>query len=434
MDHIPAEASFCAELLDALDLGVILSDAQGRVRLANRRATELLDFAPGALVGQSLQDFVGFFLREDRSPLPVEELASMRVLRSGQPVSSVTVSLARDPETSRRWLTVNARPIHKNGALDGVLATFFDVTAFRQTLDSLRQSEANVKNILAHTPLGVCVTDAEGLFEQVNEAYCRLYGYAREELIGRHFTMVVPEEHRKFLSDLHDDFIANGTEIRGEWQVLDKLGRRKTIIADAARISQDGAFKKVTFVMDISEKKRQEQELQEKNRQLEDQARTDSLTGMHNRAYAFERLEDLARQHRRYGAPFCVSIVDVDHFKTVNDTHGHAVGDQVLRALARAIKEHSRDTDVVARFGGEEFLLLLPHTELAGAVRALENIRRAVADLSMTSKGISRTISAGVAQYEGGETTALLEAADQALYRAKDAGRDRVEADVRRPG
>ena len=118
----------------------------------------------------------------------------------------------------------------------------------------------NLLKIIHATPLALCITNEQGIFEYVNPAYCMLYGYAPTELRGQHFTMIVPAEARAQLSDLHARFLQEGSEIRGEWTVLDREGLPRTILADATRITgADGKPRKVTFVMDISKRKQAEQ-------------------------------------------------------------------------------------------------------------------------------------------------------------------------------
>lgn len=146
----------------------------------------------------------------------------------------------------------------------------------------LQNTRVSMQNIMDHTPLGICVTDRNGYFESVNNAYLNLYGYDKSELLGRHFTIMVPDDQKKRLSEMHDQFIVHGAEIRGEWKVVDKKGRPKSILADAAFIySEEGEPKKVTFVMDISREKEFQRELEEKNQELEElNAAKDRFLGM----------------------------------------------------------------------------------------------------------------------------------------------------------
>ena len=170
-------------------------------------------------------------------------------------------------------------------------------------------------------------------------------------------------------------------------------------------------------------------ELVEKNRELEVLSVTDRLTGLSNRRKLDEVLEEELIRCRRYGVEFAVIMMDIDHFKHVNDSHGHAVGDGVLQAMAQILREGTRDADALARFGGEEFVIVCRHATLDGAVDTAERIRAAIAAHDFPGVG-HVTASFGAAACCNNDTSdSLLERADSALYRAKAAGRNRVEAD-----
>jgi len=170
------------------------------------------------------------------------------------------------------------------------------------------------------------------------------------------------------------------------------------------------------------------------HQQLTAAARTDPKTGLLNAA-AWQREADAeVARALRSDTPLGLLLVDVDYFKRVNDNHGHLVGDEVLRALATALRHQVRESDVVGRFGGEEFTVLLPRTDTAGACRIAERLRRSASGLSVaadpkTHASIHVTVSIGVAVLgqHGNDLFELLAAADLALYRAKDAGRDQVQ-------
>ncbi len=161
------------------------------------------------------------------------------------------------------------------------------------------------------------------------------------------------------------------------------------------------------------------------------QATTDGLTGLLNRRTLDEKLAEAVARARRMRTPLCTVLVDVDHFKSVNDTYGHGTGDDVLRGISRALAETVRTSDVVARYGGEELCAVLEGTDAAGAHRLAERMRLAVKGLRFdTEKGpVSVTASFGVGVFAGGDDArALLEKADAGLYKAKQSGRDRVVA------
>jgi two-component system, cell cycle response regulator len=174
------------------------------------------------------------------------------------------------------------------------------------------------------------------------------------------------------------------------------------------------------------------QELSEKNAQLEQLSTTDALTGLRNRRFAESFLSREFERSRRHGDSMAVVLVDIDHFKNVNDVHGHAIGDTALRHIAEKLAKHVRKTDVCARWGGEEFLIVLVEASAEGACAFLERQRGAVeaSPLPLTDGcRLSLTVSVGIAMYAPTDARFedLIAAADSALYRAKRAGRNRVE-------
>ena len=162
-------------------------------------------------------------------------------------------------------------------------------------------------------------------------------------------------------------------------------------------------------------------------------ATVDSLTGLFLRDYFFRRLEEEYSRAARYGGAFAVLMLDLDAFKTINDRHGHLAGDRYLRALGQTIRTRLRAADLACRYGGDEFCLLLPETDLAGAQPIAERLRAAIGALVADVGGgtVRSTVSIGLAAYpdhDTGDLKALLLRADQALYQAKRSGRDRVVA------
>ncbi|MDX1610568.1 MAG: GGDEF domain-containing protein, partial [Halofilum sp. (in: g-proteobacteria)] len=167
--------------------------------------------------------------------------------------------------------------------------------------------------------------------------------------------------------------------------------------------------------------------LNEANRELERQASRDALTGLWNRSRFETALDDEFDRVARYGTPCTLIMLDIDRFKQVNDNYGHDVGDRVLMQLGELLRAEIRNPDCVARWGGEEFMVLLPETNLAAGAWAAERLRRRVAEHSFDGPG-RITVSLGVAEYAGGEERLqLLKRLDDALYRAKQDGRDRVD-------
>jgi diguanylate cyclase (GGDEF)-like protein len=172
----------------------------------------------------------------------------------------------------------------------------------------------------------------------------------------------------------------------------------------------------------------QRQALRETLTQVEQLATRDALTGLLNRRHMQQLVEQECLRHARSGTPLTVVLIDLDHFKRVNDTHGHAVGDEVLVSAARVLVEQLRGTDLIGRWGGEEFLLLLPDTPAVCAVSVIDRVRAALRQQAVSTAvpPLRVTFSAGVTQHAGGMAPrVVLERADRALYAAKAAGRDR---------
>ena len=168
----------------------------------------------------------------------------------------------------------------------------------------------------------------------------------------------------------------------------------------------------------------------DRSHQLEQLAFTDPLTGVDNRRSTLRRLAATISGARRHGRPLAVVMIDIDHFKAVNDEHGHDTGDAVLVTVAARLAERLRREDAVGRLGGEEFLVLLPDTDQCAAATVAESLRRAGADEPVNIRGqeIAITISVGWAIWRDESAEALVRRADEALYLAKAAGRNAVQA------
>jgi two-component system cell cycle response regulator len=184
------------------------------------------------------------------------------------------------------------------------------------------------------------------------------------------------------------------------------------------------------------EKKRLRDENKRLLHELECQSRTDALTGVPNRRSFDQALVQETARARRYGSALGVVVLDIDHFKKINDTHGHHGGDEVLRAFAKTVAGELREGDVLFRYGGEEFVALLPYADQAGAVKAAERLVKAVgaSPVRVGSAMVNVTTSAGVAALAGSDADGLsmVARADNALYEAKRNGRNRVYASASR--
>lgn len=194
--------------------------------------------------------------------------------------------------------------------------------------------------------------------------------------------------------------------------------------------SDDVAERLQGLVKRVAEMEQEAQQFREHIEEQRQKSLLDPLTGLPNRAAWSERLDLEVARRQRYGGQLLLAVLDVDHFKRINDGYGHLAGDRVLKIIAGELSKRLRKTDFIARFGGEEFVLLIPATPLEGGVQLLETLRAAIEACPFHFKGepVTITFSAGIAEFRNGEATEVtFERADQALYRAKGAGRNRVE-------
>ena len=259
---------------------------------------------------------------------------------------------------------------------------------------------------------------------------------------------IIPED-RGWVKKLRAGSLITRKDFKAEFQVLWSDGSIHWISSiGRPYIGETGKVERVDFVLlDIAEKKKFEHQIAEINLSIDKKIKTktegleaanaaltqlsqlDVLTGLANRRYLDEKLREQYALMKRYNNIYSVLILDIDHFKNVNDTYGHAIGDEVLQLLAQTIKENLRENDFIGRFGGEEFLVTLPSTNITQATQVGEKLRAAIEASPHPKAGVF-TVSVGVAAAsptQKDEKAVVIEA-DQQLYVAKNAGRNRVSA------
>lgn len=284
-------------------------------------------------------------------------------------------------------------------------------------------------NIVAHAEDGIVVIDRDSVILLFNEGAEKIFGYKSSEVLGVHLNSLIPERYH-LQHDLHvEEFDRGHSSSRSMGDRMRQVvGLRKNgeEFLTSTTIMKVGTRDKPAFaaiVRDISENKKTEEELLRL-------AATDPLTGAFNRREFTSLAERDALRAQRYNRPLAILIFDLDHFKRLNDTYGHAAGDKALQRFTTLCCNALRTVDIFGRWGGEEFVALLPETDADGAAVIAERLRKIVADNSFEFGGhkISFTVSIGVAQYRDTETSieGPLARADQAIYDAKKAGRNRI--------
>lgn len=291
----------------------------------------------------------------------------------------------------------------------------------------LEEQHGRLDSLIETAADAIVLIDRNGIMERCNSAVTHLFGYSKEELDGNNVNMLMnPTDARR-----HDDYLLNymrtgegriigiGREVTGRH----KDGRPLPLYLSIGEFEVNGEPHFTGILHDMSRRLALEEELRH-------QANTDALTGVFNRRYFIEQLEREMTRAARYQAPLSLMVIDLDHFKQINDRHGHSAGDQALNRAVSLLAEQLRSADVLARFGGDEFVVLLPETELETAHGVGQRLCDRAADTEVIEGGSERlSFSIGVAQFSGEEDLSeLLRRVDDALYRAKDRGRGRVES------
>jgi diguanylate cyclase (GGDEF)-like protein/PAS domain S-box-containing protein len=288
-------------------------------------------------------------------------------------------------------------------------------------------SVAAFKSAVDCAAVSIMITDVDARIVYVNDAFLRQTGYAREELLGRDAGVMKSGRTRREVYQELWKTIRSGRSWRGELVNRRRGGTEYwEQLAIAPLRDPNGAISHFVAVReDITERRKREDALH----QL---AHIDVLTGVGNRRYLMERAENELRRAERFGLALSLLILDIDRFKQINDCHGHSCGDQAIRLVAQCCVEHVRDIDFVGRFGGEEFVAVMPGTALNGAREVAERLRKAVSALSLecgVGKTFGLTVSVGIAELIAGDKLEqVFASADAALYRAKGLGRNRVVA------
>jgi len=411
-------------LFESFPLGISITDAAGNLIEANRESERLLGVPRDEHARRKYDSPEWRIVRPDGTPMPADEYASARALREKRLLENVEMGIVKDGGEIT-WINVSAAPIPLEGY--GVAISYGDITARKQVDDALRVKDWAIRSAIN----AIAISDMEGNLNYVNPAFLKLWGYSSPaEVLGKPVGgfWQVSEKAAEVIEAL---------SARGGWSGEMVAKSKDGSLFDvqvAASLVRDAIGRPICMLAsfaDISELKR----VLARAQYL---AHTDTLTGVNNRRYWFELAAHEFEVALRYRHPLCVMMIDIDHFKQVNDTFGHAVGDQMLERVAQVARTELRSVDTIGRYGGEEFVIALPLTTAQHAYPVAERIRNGVAGIRVdTDKGQAAvTLSIGIAElllappgeHPGGDESVerVIHRADQALYAAKAAGRNRT--------
>ena len=403
------------EILDRIPDLVAYWDRELRNVFANRAFHEFLGSPPGTIVGSHLRDVVTSEVLEQVTPVVERALAGFETAVERESVDRDGVS---------HHLRARYLPHWSDGNVVGFYVVAADVTDRVQAESERDEAQRLFQIAVEHAPIGKAVVTVEGRWLQINRAFCNLTGYTVEELMPTDVMKIIhPEDLATGTGaarfDEDDDASDFGTEVR----LIRKGGEiiwvhRTAVVVPGVAPNGDVI---IVQIQDISARKRAQEDLARL-------ALSDPLTGLFNRLVLMDRLEHALAGARRRGTQVGVLFIDLDKFKQVNDVHGHARGDELLRQVAARLRRQTRDDDTSVRMGGDEFVVLVENVEDVRSVQQVAaRIRDALNEVyDVDGVLISISASVGYTWGVGPSPEVLLRQADNAMYQAKASGHGQI--------
>ena len=420
---------------------VMITDTDGKISYVNPQLSILTGYAPEEVIGKS-----------------------SNIMQSGQTPNEIYRDMWNSINSGRTWHgeflnrkkngelywedAVIAPVMDKQGNIINHIAIKVDITQRKKAENALRISEERFRQLVTSAPDAVFGIDESGIILFANYEAAKLLGYDEGDLVGKDVEILLKEGLRERHIEHRADYFAHpSTRSMGADRELTaqcKDGREIPVEINLSRSITEKGPLVIAHMRDITRRKVAEDSLRNANQQLEKQLREieslqaslreqavrDPLTQLHNRRFLNEAIEKEFHHADRASESLSVILLDIDHFKAINDTFGHLAGDACLVALARLIEQHIRKSDISCRYGGEEFMLLLPATTAQGAGQYAERLRNLVAGetFMVDEQEIKFTVSIGISSFPADGVTykEIVNKADEALYTSKRAGRNRV--------
>ncbi len=405
-------AAIVSEAGDAMLSGTIA----GVIMSWNRGAERLFGYTSAEAVGQPFALLVPSDRRHEISEL-------LEPITRGEHISQYeTERLCKNGK--RVAVSMTLAPIRNGiGIIVGTSMVARDITERKRVESALRTAAETLRHLVNVAPISMAILSSKGIYEEVNEAYCALCGYSREELVGQSVTLLFPPEQRDNIAGAFAQRVRGEVDGQHEWNVVTKDGTRRTVMGSGVLMpAPDGLPRRVSFLVDITERKKTEQHFFEL-------AHFDRLTGLPNRTLFSTQLRQALDAANQSDEKVALLFIDLDGFKSVNDTLGHDAGDSVLRFVAKRLLHCLREGDTVCRLAGDEFACILPNIKsAANAERVAGKVVAALDEpVRIDDHRVTTYASVGFSLYpqDGMDESTLLARADAAMYAVKRDGKDR---------
>ena len=411
------------EITSTLGEGVYVMDINGLITFTNPFAQQLLGWTEQEMHGQNAHRLF-HYKRADQSFYAEDDCVMRNVMKSGQPFKSTEEVFWRKDGTAIN-IKVTSVPMFRDEKIVGAVVVFDDITERKKIENALRASEKSFKEIIEYAPIGMTIVSLDGKFIKVNQGLCNIVGYDNDELLQLTFQEIThPDdlsadlEHvRQLLNDEIKSFRMEKRYIRKDKQIV-----WVQLSVSIFRDEDNFPHYFISQIEDITERKQRHEE-------VEQYAYYDTLTNLPNRRMLLNRLQQSLAQAERYKRSMALLFLDLDHFKSINDTMGHEAGDAILKEVALRLSSCVRIDDTVSRQGGDEFVIILneiahvPAAEFV-AEKVLNSLR---VPITVDGQDILMGTSIGIAVRSNDmkiSVDELIKQADMAMYEAKGAGRN----------
>ncbi len=379
---------------------------------ANRHYTAMLERDPEVASGTTISDLFPRYLC-----LPLIELIDTCMGSRSTLESEIVIDRAGRISW---WRFVFSPIFGGDGKVERVLNTCIDITDKKSLESSLAQSQSRFEAVVDAAYDGIISVDQDHKIVLLNNAACAIFQVNKADMIGKRLETLIPQRFREKHADFVKGFGRSPVNSRPMESRVTVMGLRRDgtefpAEVTIAKIKVGNDTEYTAVVRDISERAKLIDELQRA-------AIKDPLTGVYNRRQLTKILQDEVERCRRFGHSVTIAMIDLNGFKIINDTHGHHVGDEVLVAFTQAIKPHLRPVDTLGRWGGDEFLIIWPETQEATGAKAIEGIRKDLADVAerLSTPDVTISFGVGIVESDGSiDPDEIMLRADKLLYRDK---------------